>query len=427
MKTLILCLFCLPLFIWAETLPLKELLAKSYQESPQLQISEAEFKEKDFSKFHAGSFLLPKAYLNLKKQKDFFKVSSPLLKSLNLTPATYQWSLDYEWSIFQRATILNLQSKNQQAALEFYNYSHEKDAYRIQFQTLFLNHLLALYKSAALKNSLQKAETAKKEAALGMKIGQKNKIDVLRTEANYTSLSFRMQSSFTDIEETKSKFLELSGLKENDLDFLKNVNEDQILKAINDYSFSNEINEKYDLSSTINFQKNEFNFKLNELQLEELTESEWPTLKLQGSYSNGQETFSEIFHHPNRDHTLALVLTIPLFAGGSLPFSSFEKYHATRALMAKNQLTRESTNNQLKNTILKIKSLETQNDSLLLNLSQFEELYRLTYKSYQLGKNSLIELLEAQEGLLNSKIELATLKIELFTLKENYRFQTGNL
>jgi outer membrane protein TolC len=81
--------------------------------------------------------------------------------------------------------------------------------------------------------------------------------------------------------------------------------------------------------------------------------------------------------------------------------------------------------NNLNNTLIKINALETLVASLSLNVSQYEELYRLTLKSYQLGKSSLFELLEVQDNLLDSKINLAQNKIQFYTLSQNYQWQAG--
>ncbi|MBC7430213.1 MAG: TolC family protein, partial [Bacteriovorax sp.] len=83
------------------------------------------------------------------------------------------------------------------------------------------------------------------------------------------------------------------------------------------------------------------------------------------------------------------------------------------------------TQNKLSNTLIKVNALETLVASLSLNVSQYEELYRLTLKSYQLGKSTLLELLEVQDNLLDSKISLAQNKIQFYTLSQNYLWQAG--
>jgi outer membrane protein TolC len=153
--------------------------------------------------------------------------------------------------------------------------------------------------------------------------------------------------------------------------------------------------------------------------------AQWPELNIQGSYNNSGNSFAESIHNPYRTHTIALVLTIPLFGSGSLYSANFEEYFAKKQIeytMAQRKL---ETENQLSNTQIKINALEILVASLTLNTSQFEELYRLTLKSYQLGKSSLLELLEVQDNLLDSKISLAQNKIQFYTLSQNYLWQAG--
>jgi outer membrane protein TolC len=120
-----------------------------------------------------------------------------------------------------------------------------------------------------------------------------------------------------------------------------------------------------------------------------------------------------------------LVLTIPLFGSGNFYSSNFEEYFAKKQIQYTMGKRKLETQNQLSNTLIKITALETLVSSLTLNVSQYEELYRLTIKSYQLGKSSLLELLEVQDNLLDSKISLAQNKIQFYTLSQNYLWQAG--
>jgi len=165
--------------------------------------------------------------------------------------------------------------------------------------------------------------------------------------------------------------------------------------------------------------------KINTLALAEFTRNEYPDLRLQGSYSNAAESWEGTLHNPTRAHTVALVLTIPLFSGGSFVSSHFEKYFAKKQIEYTINQKKLQLENDLNTTLIRINALETLVSSLALNVSQFEELYRLTSKSYQLGKSSLFELLEVQDNLLDSKINLAQNKIQLYTLSQNYLWQAG--
>lgn len=401
---------------------------KSIALSPELKIVKNFRSQKGAESYTRFSDFLPQANFFLKRSKDFYEERNAQLRALGLGVINSSWGIDYQWTLlnygmFQagRKTF----TEKDKAWLEVLNKEKE---YPITFNTNLLNYLLAKYKKAAVENSLKKAETGKKEAKLGFELGQKTKLDVLRSEANMVSLDSK-KTTYTDEEQnTRSAFIEHSGLENVDLQFLDNLDENQILVLINSLSLpSNQdsilhepLFEKSPILESLNYEE-----KINTISLASLTQAQWPELKIQGSYNNLGDSFSQSTHSPYRTHSVALILTIPLFGGGSLISSNFENYFAKKQIQYTMAQRKLETKNKLSNTLIKIKALQTLVASLSLNVSQFEELYRLTSKSYQLGKSTLIELLEVQDNLLDSKISLAQNKIQFYTLSQNYLWQAG--
>ncbi len=406
---------------------IKTIQDKSLTLSPELKIVRNFRAQKGAESYTRFSDFLPQANFSVKRQKDFFEERNAQLRLLGLGPFDSTWSIDYRWTLLNYGIIQASRKTFTEKDKAELDVSSKEKEYPITFNTNLLNYLLAKYKKAAVENSLKKAETGKKEAKLGFELGQKTKLDVLRSEANMVSLDSK-KTSFSDEEQnTKSKFLEHSGLQSSDLDFLENKNEAQILAVIS--SLSSPTNKSLILDPQFSrsplLESLQYEEKINRISLASLTQSQYPELKIEGSYNNAGTTFSEAFNKPYRTHSVALVLTIPLFGGGNFLSSHFEEYFAKKQIqytMAQRQL---ETQNQLNNTHIKISALETLVASLTLNVSQFEELYRLTLKSYQLGKSSLLELLEVQDNLLDSKINLAQNKIQFYTLSQNYLWQAG--
>jgi outer membrane protein TolC len=404
---------------------INSLQSKSQTLSPDLKIVRNYHSQKSAESYTRLSEFLPQAYLNFKRSKDFYDERNAPLRALGIQTYDSSWGINYEWSFLNYGLLQSARktfSEKDKAELEVEN---REKAYPITFNTNLLNYLLAKYKKAAVENSLKKAEAGKREARLGFEIGQKTKLDVLRSEANMVSLDSK-KTTFTDEEQnTKSKFLEFSGLDSNDLAFIENLDETQILTLINSLSNATSKKETPNFSKSPLLQSLSYEEKINSIELNSLNQKQWPDLKLQGSYNNSADSFGAAFHKPYRTHTIALVLTIPIFNGGSLFSNNFEEYFAKKQneyTMAQRKL---ETQNQLTNTMIKISALETLVSSLTLNVSQFEELYRLTLKSYQLGKSTLLELLEVQDNLLDSKISLAQNKIQFYTLSQNYLWQAG--
>lgn len=403
----------------------EKLKEKSRELSPELKTARAYQSQKSAQSYSRITNHLPNVSLILRKEKDFFEEKNAPLRALGIGVLNTSWGLGYEWSLFNLAQIDNTRKTFSEQDKSEIDSQIKESEYPIFFTTYFLNYLLAKYKTAAVENSLKKAETGKKEAQIGFEIGQKTKIDVLRSEANLVSLTSR-KTTFTEEEQNSiNRFTEYAGVMISDLDFINNLSEDQILDLINSLSDVPVKKDAPNLNSSPNYKSLILEEKINKLALSEITRFEYPDLKLQGSYSNSGNSFSESLHRPNRAHTVALVLTIPLFNGGSLASTNFEKFFAKKQIeytIAQKKLLLE---NDLNTTLIKINALETLVSSLTLNVSQFEELYRLTSKSYQLGKSTLFELLEVQDNLLDSKINLAQNKIQFYSLSQNYLWQAG--
>lgn len=426
--------FCVYLSFAEETTPpdtvLKNITAlknKSFDLSPELKIVRNYRSQKGAENYTRLTQFLPQANFSVRREKDFFEERNAPLRALGLGPFSSTWGIDYRWMLFNYGDIQSLRktlTEKEKADLLVMNKIKE---YPVTFNTNLLNYLLAKYKKAAVENSLKKAETGKKEAKLGFEIGQKTKLDVLRSEANLVSLDSK-KISFTDEEQnTKSQFLEYSGLMNDDLHFLDNLEEIEILSVINSLSLSPSpaIPLEPEFTRSPLLENLRYEEKINTISLANLTAAQYPELKIQGSYNNAGKSFDDSIHAPYRTHTIALILTIPLFGSGNFYSTHFEEYFAKKQneyTMAKRKL---ETKNQLSNTLIKIKALETLVKSLSLNVSQYEELYRLTVKSYQLGKSTLSELLDVQDNLLDSKISLAQNKIQYYTLSQNYLWQAG--
>jgi outer membrane protein TolC len=408
------------------TQQIENLKKDSLKTAPNILALEAKKNQSNADVYSNYTNHLPNLLFNLKKQKNFFESTSPLVKTLGLSTPQYAWSIDYQWSIFNYSNFLNSTKSLNQSSLDSLEYENSLKNYDIEFNTSLLNVILSKYKKATIGNSIKKAETAKKEASLGFTLGQKTKIDVLRSEANYISLTSKNTTILDEEQNAKSKFIETTGLEESTLVFLDKLNEDQLINLIDDLAIHQKNESQLDLNKSPVYKKLELEIKNNDLDANLITRNEWPELKLQGSLEHSANTINGTFHQPSRSHSVALVLSIPLFNGGSLISNNFEQYFAKKRIAYISNLQINQLRNSFNNNSIKINALETLVKSLKLNVDQFEELYRLTTKSYQLGKSTLFELLEVQDNLLDSKINLATSKIQLYNLTNTYNWQLGS-
>jgi hypothetical protein len=408
---------------------INELKKKSFLSAPDLKIARSLKSQKSAEDYTAITHHVPQAALALKQDKDLLNNSNPMLKTLGFIPPDHSWSINYNWSLFNYGLIQNTLRTNEESKKTELELSNKEKEYGVIFSTNILNYLLAKYKTSAVLNSLKKSETAKKEATLGFDLGQKTKMDVLRADANFVSLNSKKAKYLDEEEEAHNTFLEVSGLDTDAISFLNPLTEDEIISLITALTqsaplkpISNEYIAETPLAKVISSEE-----KINTRNLNLITKDEWPELRIQGAFNNAGNTFNQSFTNPTRSHSIAIVLSIPIFGGGSIVSSNFAQYFAKKQLQYSLDRERLQLKNKFEVTFQKIKTLETLISSLTLNVSQFEELFKLTSKSYQLGKSNFYELLDVQDNLLDSKINLAQNKIQLYTLTENYIWQTGSL
>lgn len=400
---------------------------KSYLSSKNYLSKESEKKQASFNALSSLDNHLPSGEINFKKTKDYYSSNSPLLNSLGLASRPYSWSVDYYWPIFNHSLFIKTEKSLNQKKLKDLEYEIYKKSYDVEFQTQYLNLLLSLYKKETISNSITKAETAKKEAEIAFNLGQKTKIDVLRSEANLVSLNSKRLGILDEVEKNLNTIVALSGLRLEDFSQVLELKENEIFNLLNLLSKTDAPLTQANFNESALLKKQEL--EINDLRYSSklITTKHWPELKLQGSLEHSGMTFDNSLHRPSRSHSMAVVLSFPFFLGGSIVSSNFEQYHALKTLEYNKELQKLELNNQFKSQLKQFEALLKMDNSLKINIDQFEELYRLSRTSYQLGKTSLIELLEVQDNLINSKIEYAKNKINLYQLISNYNWQIGRL
>ncbi len=403
-----------------------ELLNASKKLSPELKKIEAQSKQSTYNLIKAYQDHLPKVQLDIKKTKDFYESNSALMTSLGLNNNDYSWGFNYQWEIFNFGLLNQTRKSHTDKNIHKLELQNTINEFDIKFTSLLQRIVLAKFKLASLDNSIKKAETSLKEVQLGFQLGHKTKIDVLRSEANTVSLKSKRSLYLEEEVDKTNTFLTFSGLEKNELSFLNDLDENQLLEFIENNSRVTEIS-KGSIENSPLLKKVDLEIKSQKYSASMITKDEIPRLYIQGAYSGSAETWSNTFHHPKHAHSVALVLSIPIFSFGTVITSSFEEYFQKKQIEYIKTQNRFELSNSLETMHLKMQTLKDSIDSTKLNVMQFEELFKLTQKSFQLGKSSLYELLDVQDNLLNSKIQLAEAKINYFEMASNYQWQIGNI
>ncbi|MBI3535037.1 MAG: TolC family protein [Deltaproteobacteria bacterium] len=200
----------------------------------------------------------------------------------------------------------------------------------------------------------------------------------------------------------------------------------EALSSVQPYqTASNDVLEKQIVEHSPVYQRFIIQNSLSQIKNQLLTSAEWPELALKGSINKQALQWNEVFSSSQRSYALAVVLSIPIFSGGSLLSSNLEKYHANQASEFKTQKDILGFLDEVENEKIQIQTLFSTLEAQKLSLSQNEEIVRLSFKSYQLGKATMLELLNSQTDLIDAKINLAKTKIDLSALVKRFAWNLG--
>jgi outer membrane protein len=152
---------------------------------------------------------------------------------------------------------------------------------------------------------------------------------------------------------------------------------------------------------------------------------EFPQLDFQGSLGKQGEHWNEAFSAGNQSHSFGLVLTIPLFSAGSTLTTYYEKKNAQESVEVKSEQELLHLRNEVHQEAVQIQALRKSLESVTQSWKANEEIVKLSFKSYQLGKLTITELLASQNDLLDAKAGYAKAKLDLAALVSKFSADLG--
>lgn len=422
------------------------LMSKARARSPEVLLAQAQYDQKSAHSLTALARWLPRADLQLAqtRSKDYSFITSGAFGSLasaftpQETPLS-RWAVNLTLPVYRRAVHLEYQQSNLDRELASSQLDAKVAELDWHLRSLVGNVLLSAYREANLENSIGVARTHLKEARLRFELGQKTRVDVLRAESNLVSLESQRYTDQQRRRSDLSALIEYGGvasaeLEETGLPALLRKESD-ISQAIFDFAQIDGAIEKLgsqleDTPPRITEKSHVFRSYLQEHELADSRARssmalEWPELLLQGSLNKQGPTWGEAFSAGNQSYSMGVVVNIPIFSTGSLLMTYSEKSNAQRAALLKADRDILHFRNELENTQIQIRALRKSLESLKLHVDQTEEIVKLSFKSYQLGKATLVELQGAQSDGMDAKVKYAQARLELATLIRRFAWNLG--
>ncbi|MBI4925662.1 MAG: TolC family protein [Bdellovibrio sp.] len=423
---------------------------KTLEKSYDLQSTQALNNQKSAQIYTSITHWFPQASLQVSQMrgKDFSILSSGNLGALaaTITPQIYDLKkaeLVISFPIYRRSVHIGLIEALNEKDLSKNQLLLSQSEIDWKLRAYLGNYLLQKYKEATIENSIQIARTNLKEAELRFELGQRTKIDLLKAKANLVALNSKKLTYQSEILASQNTLLEYTGMQSKEffetglpvkistelllaqtIDAFTQIQE--ALSSVQPYqTASNDVLEKQIVEHSPVYQRFIIQNSLSQIKNQLLTSAEWPELALKGSINKQALQWNEVFSSSQRSYALAVVLSIPIFSGGSLLSSNLEKYHANQASEFKTQKDILGFLDEVENEKIQIQTLFSTLEAQKLSLSQNEEIVRLSFKSYQLGKATMLELLNSQTDLIDAKINLAKTKIDLSALVKRFAWNLG--
>lgn len=429
-----------------------KLREKALRKSYDLRIAEAGERQASAARYTSWTRWIPHVDLSLtqSRNRDYSITTSGAIGQIGflITPQALslaRWDLDVTFPVYRRSVHIGVGLAAAESDLSRERVRSRRTEIDWRVRQALGNYLLQSYKEKALETSIRLARTNRREAELRFELGQRTRVDLLKSRANVISLDSKREQYRQERTAALNQLREYVGvsireLKDTGLDGLLG-SEESIYGAIADFSESRGAlqsleaylegedtpfeTEKQVVSSSPVYGSAVSEESLAMQRARDLNSAEYPELLLRGNINKQAPNWPETLRSGQISYSVALVLKVPIFSGFSSLSSYREKANAQIAAALSSEKDLVRFRGELETDRTRIRSLRSQLEAFELNREQNEEIVRLSEKSYRLGKANLLELLTAQDDLIEAKIELAQARIDLAVLARKYAWNLG--
>lgn len=428
-----------------------ELKRRALSRAPEVASAQATLEQRRAALRHSWSAWLPQADLQLSqnRSKDYSFLSSGVLPAgLSLgdpRPVSLStWSLQVGMPLYRRSVQLGLQQGSREATAAEADLKVRMGDLDWKLREVVGRFLLEAFKVEALETSLQIANRSQRETEIRYEMGSRTKIDLLRAQANVVSLDSKRLSFAQAREAGKNSVLEVSGLSAAEFEevgleqglkgegaFALAVERfsqlgglmtalEPFLAETSDIKLQARVTESSPQASSI-----ASNREAAETRARLLVAAHWPEISVQGRLFKQGGDWGQAFASGQTSYSFGAVLKIPLSLGGGLLWASQESAAADRVAEVERARALRQLWSAVESERRQVEALQKSASSFSLNVKQNEEIVRLSSKSYELGKTTLVEYLGAQNDLLEAKINLTKAKIDLSVLARRFAAHLG--
>ena len=433
----------------------KALFTKTWEQSPEIQAARKLFEQKTSERYTAwAERLSPQLDLEI-SQKHFFNkdldsenntsansVEPPIEEEYTDGKDITDWQLDMDIPVYKRPLSLAVDVAELELSMARNNLEIRTRELDARLHELLSNYMVACYKRLNIQNSIVISTEHVQKIQRGYELRDQTKLALLRAEANLKELearvdlneqrrdaTFRELLDFTAIPESSPTWFWLNELLDSeertagcinsfsDLENSLQQMEVFLAESVTDEMLRNMFVENSLLYTQIILTRN-----LEKAKAEKYTQGEYPSLYVRGELDRKEDTR---FKDYSGEGSIGLVLSIPLFTGGTL-FSNIKTKDMAAQIASINEHSNVlRTFNSIANKKKSIKSLEQVHEKQLVHLQQQQEIVRLSLKSYQIKQTSMQDLLTSKNRLIDAKNLLMRTTADLGILLRQFAWEIG--
>lgn len=352
------------------------------------------------------------------------------------------WEFDLDLPIYKRALSLAIDISDLEYELAANNLEIKNRELDSRLHALLGNYMVACYKLHNLENSIVLSREHVKKIRRGYDLRDQTKLALLRAQANLKELearkdlneqrrdsTFRELLDYTAIPEYSPSWFRLNELLDTEERTAGCINSfaalDTGVAAIQDFlakSTTDETLRNFFVENSFLYKKIILERDLGRTRAKKYTQQEWPALFVRGELDRKDDTR---FENYSGEGSIGLVLSVPLFSGGTIFSTSKTKDMAARITSIQEQSNMLRTFNSIANKKKSISSLQAVFQKQQIHLQQQQEIVRLSLKSYQIKQTSMQELLTSKNQLIDAKNLLMRTTADLGILLRQFAWELG--
>ncbi|HID70977.1 MAG TPA: TolC family protein [Desulfobacterales bacterium] len=431
------------------------LFIQTWEQAPDIQIAKKLQEQKSAEKYTAwAKRLAPQLNLEI-SQKQFLNKNFPSADDQSFPSEitdendyytdgrdVTDWEFDLDIPLYRRALAVSLDISQLEYDLAVNNLEIKTRELDSILHELLSNYMVACYNLLNLKNSILISQEHVAKIQRGFDLRDQTKLALLRAQANLKELearedlneqrrdtAFRELLDYTAIPEQNPTWLRLGELLDTEKHTAECINRFSTLETGTEKmrpfledSATDEQLQNFFVDHSLLYKKIILERNLGETKSSQHTQGEWPAFFVRGEFDRKPDTrFSDY----SGEGSIGLVLSVPLFSGGTVFSNIKTRDMASRIASIQGHTDTLRTYNSIANKKKTITSLQSIFRKQQIHLQQQEEIVRLSLKSYQIKQTSMQDLLTSKNRLIDAKNLLMRTTADLGILLRQFAWELG--